>query len=729
MVAPRRPTNTIAIRRLMEERRALFIKKFSKANLERMSKVNQLTNIVTDWEDWASPTGFHWYRKAFRLLSPPPLLTVSQWADLYRQISSEFAAEPGQWHTDKFEPMREVMDTCSPHSKYRRVVLVKPTQSGGSEACVLNPIGYTIDINPRSMLVVFPTLDSCESFSKERLEPMIQNTPSLKEKVVEQTRSVASSTVKKKKYPGGFLNMVGANSTTGLSSRPVPIVIVDEVDLCIQNANRQGNPVKLALSRTTTFFDRKEILLSSPSNDEGESGIIPFWEDATRGKLERECPNLNCRHYQVLDFDRMDHETATMSCEKCGQFYPQWKWQRGTGYYRWQHEFPDHPTTVSFWITGLDSPWLEWKVDIIDDYLSCKKILDATGDDSLMRVFVNTKLAKQFKRIGKRVDIDLYHERREVYESHSNGAELPEGVLLVTAGVDVQDTFISYDVTGWGRGRESWGIETGEFQGDPRVPDSEVWKQLDNFVYRRLWRYSDGSYARTRLMFVDSQGHCTDDVYKYCKTRHPRCFAIKGIGGSGQPIIIGGGVKRRQKIVEGVWLVKLGVDTLKDEFHSRLSVDKPGPGYCHWPMLANGMPICGYTIEYFEQIISEQREVTYDKSGFAKFKWTKNRTDPNEALDERNYARAALEYLRIKLEMIPREIAKTQQSDIEKVEVGEDRTIWIDISKRKDKKAINQYPARPSNAMLEIGEQEEQQQQANRPTRQHRQYGASSTSF
>lgn len=659
-----------------EAKRRINIRKYEKRNYDLLRKALSVGNLEREWDD---TNNFRWLYKASRLLLPPPVLSVSQWADLYRQISTEFAAEPGQWRTDKFEAMREVMDACSPTSKYRRVVLVKPSQSGGSESCVLNVIGYTIDVNPRSILVVFPTLDATGSFSKERLDPMIDDTPSLREKVLEGistkvTTGAKATTVFKKKYPGGFLNMCGANSTTGLSSRPVPIVIIDEVDLCIANSSRQGNPVKLALARTTTFFDRKEILLSSPSAEEGASGIIPFWEEGSQAKLERQCPNEQCGHWQVLDFDRMDIETATLACELCGQYASQWKWHQT---FRWVHIYPDHGTIASFWMTGLDSPWLDWRVDICDDYTNCKKMEDM-GDDSLMRVFVNSKLAKPHKKKGKRIEVDLYHERREIYECHKANAEVPDSVVLITAGIDVQDSYITYDVKGWGKGRESWGIEAGEFQGDP-AKEEGVWKQLDEFVYRRIWRYANGEYIRTRLMFVDSQGHKTDAVYKYCKSRHPRCFPIKGVGGP-NPIIIGG--KRREK-GEGIWRVNLGVDTLKDELHSRLSIDKPGPGYCHWPMAANGMPCCGYTLEYFEEIIAEQREITYNKAGFAVSKWTKNRTDANEALDMNVYARAALEYLKVKLEQMQKDIAS--KLAIEDVEVFEISGKSIHVVKEKPK--------------------------------------------
>lgn len=704
-------------------------RKFRKTSLEQIDKIEKCSDIVGDWDDWTND-GFKWWKKTFHMLAPPPLLTISQWADLYRKIPSEFAAEPGDWHTDKMECMREIMDSCSPQSKWRRVVVVKPTQSGGTEAVVLNTIGYTIDINPRSMIVVFPTVDMADSFSKERLEPMINCTPTITDKVIDTSsaRGGSASTVKKKKYPGGFANFVGANSATGLSSRPVPLVIMDEVDLCIKNAGKAGNPTRLLTSRTTTFFDKKELFLSSPINEQGESGIVQMWEDGTRAKLERECPNTNCLHWQVLEWEQMDLETAMLACIKCGSHYPQWKWQNTfANTQRWNREIPNHESTDSFWLTGLDSPWLDWKTDLCMEYKEAKRVEDM-GDDSLMKVFVNSKLARQFKKRGKKIEVDLYHDRREVYDCHNVGAELPDGVILVTAGVDVMDSFISYDVRGWGRGRESWGIEAGEFQGDPSIANAEVWKQLDMFVFRRLWYYTDGKFARTRLMFIDSQGHKTDAVYKYAKARHPRCFPIKGVGGDGHPIIIGG--KRRER-GDNVWLVRLGVDNLKDELHSRLEISKPGPGYCHWPKQANDMPSMGYTLEYFEEIISEQRVLTYSKDGFAKYEWTKNRTDANEALDCIVYARAALEYVKVRLEQMPKDtISDLPLSDIERVEIGLDKVIRVDkkgvTAKRTTVSVPNRYG---SDVDKEDRRTTKQQSTSYSSAASSSKYGGTNTSF
>jgi phage terminase large subunit GpA-like protein len=390
---------------------------------------------------------------------------------------------------------------------------------------------------------------------------------------------------------------------------------------------------------------------------------------------------------------------------------------------------------MGFRMSGLNSPWLDWQIDLIDDYKEAKRI-EAMGDDSLMRVFVNSKLVKAYESLGKRVEIDLYHERREVYECHKLGAEVPEGVLLLTASVDVQDTFLVYDIIGWGRGQESWGIETGEFNGDPHIlpdprqPGRSVWEQIDKFVYKRIFRCLNGEAMRVRLMFVDSGGHCTTEVYKYCKYRYPRCFAIKGFGGIGKPIIIGGKIKEK---AEGCWLLRLGVDTLKDEFHSRLNVPRPGPGYCHWPMEENGQDCAGYGEGYFEELVAEQRKIKYTKEGFAKYQWHKNRTDPNEALDLRCYGRAALEYLKIKLEKIPRDTLKNfNPSTARLVEVGLGKSILVD-NKTTNENRTTRSTARQSQSVME-GTGEDLPPAKDAGSRRatgnvHQQYGGVTSSF
>ena len=168
-----------------------------------MEKLRRCEDIIFDWEDW-NPEGFAWWEKIAAAFEPPPDMTIDEWADRYRVIPPEFAAEPGLWSTRRAPYMRAVMRACSPGHDCRRVVLVKPTQSGGTEAAVLNAIGYSIHLAPRSILVVFPTLDLAESFSRERLEPMISMMPALKNLVADVAvgpDTANRSSIKKKRYP------------------------------------------------------------------------------------------------------------------------------------------------------------------------------------------------------------------------------------------------------------------------------------------------------------------------------------------------------------------------------------------------------------------------------------------------------------------------------------------------------------------------------------------------
>lgn len=666
------PTYREAEKDRSERRRQQRKRGYYRKSVQRMDRVQACGDIILDWGE--DPNSLEWWKSAFDVLEPPPARTISQWADTCRIIPGEFASEPGEWRTDKIECMRAVMDACSPNDPCNKVVLVKSSQTSGTESAILNTIGFTIDINPRSMLVVFPTLDLAQSFAKERLEPMIDLCPTLKGKVADarsNNKNLMSSTLVKKRYPGGFLNIVGSNSSSGLSSRPVPIVLMDELDKCIQNVGRAGSPVRQLAVRATTFPDRKEIYISSPENPRGTSGIIQMYEESTQEEYELQCPDINCDFWQVLEWEAMNIDNYECSCVKCGKSFAQWEWQTSAG--RWIARNPGFKGTRGFRVNGLISPWLTWE-ELCIEYKEAKK-MEGFGDNSLMKVFINCRLARAYEQEGKRIEIDLFNSRREVYECHQRGVEIPDGVIILTAGVDVQDSMLAYEVIGWGRGKESWGIETGEFQGDPRNVDGRVWTLLDEFVYSRIWHYSDGARTRVRCMFVDSGGHCTTEVYKYTKQRHPRAFPIKGAEGIGQAIIIGG---KRREASEGAWIVRVGSDTLKEELHARLRVERPGPGYCHFPMLANGMPTQGYDHEFFNQLMSEKRILKYNKGGFAEYEWTKNRTEMNEALDCRNYARAALEYLKVKLEQMPRDVLMNlPESDIHVVEVGTGKRITV----------------------------------------------------
>jgi phage terminase large subunit GpA-like protein len=626
---------------------------------------------------------FNWWHPFFSCFEPPTELSISQWADKHRRISFDFASESGQWDTSKAEYLRAVMDACSPNDPCTKVVLCKAVQAGGTEAIVINTVLFTIDVAPRSMLLCFPTLDLGDGFSRERLEPAIRLIPSLRKRVAEcghklktATGEGSSSTVLRKRFPGGYLNIVGGNSVTGLSSRPIPLVVMDEVDKVLANSTREGSPVQLLSIRTSNFPDKKEIYLSSPGNPQGASGICSMYEDSTQEEWESCCPD--CGEWQVLEWERMNPENAKVSCSGCGKEFSQWEWNASQNG-RWATRNPSHPSTRGFRVNGLASPWTKWN-ELVMEWIEARRVLNL-GDDSLLRVFINARLARNHEASGQRVEIDLYNERREYYVCNDTRVELPDDVLVITCGVDVADSAINYEIVGWGKGRESWGLEYAVLYGSPR--ESTVWEKLDQFVLKRIFHWADGEKTRVKLIFVDS-GHATSNVYEYTKTRYPRAMAIKGMGGLNHGIIASA---KRREAVSNAWVIRVGSDASKEDLFAKLSIKKPGPGYCHFPAMKNGMRADGYDRNYFDELRAEKRVLKYSK-GFARYEWWKNRVDANEAMDCRCYARAALEYLRINLDSGGRDVLSRrvlEEMKIEKHEVGMGQTISIDARKPKPK--------------------------------------------
>jgi phage terminase large subunit GpA-like protein len=418
----------------------------------------------------------------------------------------------------------------------------------------------------------------------------------------------------------------------------VRVALLDEVDRYPISAGTEGNPIQLALARTSAWWNRKAVMASSP----GISGISHIEREMATSTCEHwylPCPE--CRHRQVLDWWRVRLKDCTHECSACGKHYPKWQWLAGKG--DWKAHRPvdengNKVTTRGFYLSGLYNPWVEWEI-LRDEYLRADAA-EREGDVEPMKAFLNTRLGLLFEHKGQKVDLDLYRDRREVYLG-----QVPKGVLVLTAGVDAHERFVNYEIVGWGKGRESWGIEYGILDGDPR--EDEVWQLLDQAVYFRVFNTFDGFKMRVRKMAVDS-GYASDFVYTYTKARQPRAISIKGEGGIGKPFIKGAGLLTKSNNAR---LQVLGVDSGKEEIVSRLLVNEPGPGYCHFPRLPNGEPASGYDAEYFKGLTAESR-VVKNKHGFRTYIWEKRLSQRNEPFDCRNYALAALAmpFMGVKLE-------------------------------------------------------------------------------
>jgi phage terminase large subunit GpA-like protein len=577
------------------------------------------------------------------VLTPASELRLSEWADRYRILSRESSAEPGQWVTAKAPYEKEIMDAISdPHTE--RVVVQKASQLGVTDSAILNPVGYFIDEDPCPMLVVQPTIELAEAFSTDRLAPMFRDMPRLRGKVGEVRSRDQTNTLRRKAFKGGFVALGGANSAASLSGRPVRILLLDDVDRYPASAGTEGNPLQLAIARTSAFWNRKIVIVSSPGI-RGVSHVEREMEQSTKEFWYLPCPD--CGMMQTLTWDRIRFDDYTHRCIECGTHSEKYRWLAGKGAWR-----PHRPRdsrgnavkTRGFYLSGLYNPWIEWET-LVGEFINAVRA-NEEGDIEPLKAFRNTRLGEVHDNTGQRVEIDLYNERREIYP-----AEIPPGVLVLTAAADPGEHQIHYEIVGWGKGRESWGIEFGVIDGDPREED--VWHLLDAAVLRRSFRTHDNLQMRVRKMAVDS-GYASDFVYAYTKSRRPRAIATKGEGGLGKPFIKSTNTFTKSNRAR---LIILGVDSGKEEIVNRLLVETPGPGYCHFPQLSNGHSARGYDEEYFRGLTAERR-IVKAKHGFRTYIWEKRLSQRNEPFDCRNLALAmvALPNTGINLETMERDV-------------------------------------------------------------------------
>lgn len=560
---------------------------------------------------------------AMHRFTPPPKLTISEWADRERRLDSQSSAEPGRWYTSRAEYQRGIMDACS-DPMVKEVVVMCGSQSGKSEA-LLNTIGYHMHHDPCPILLLQPTLDMAMNFSKDRIMAgLIRPTPALRDLVKDSKAKDANNTTLHKVFPGGALSLVGANSPASLASRPIRVILADETDRYPMSAGEEGDPISLAKRRSATFWNRKFIAVSTPTN-RGGSRIEMLYEESDQRKFYVPCPH--CGEYQVLlwrnvHWQEGQPKTALYHCEKCGAEWSESQRHMAVSKGEWRATAPFNGA-AGFWLNALYSPWVHLG-DTAEEFMAAKR------DPMRLKTFTNTILAESWEDQGEGVDDYAVAQRKEDYDG------IPEEVVLLTCGVDVQDDRLEVEIVGWGAGEESWQIDYHVIYGDPSSP--ALWAKLDEIVLA-TYEHPSGEPMIIRSTCVDSGGHHTRAVYNYAKTRAGhRVFAIKGVGGEGKPIV---GRPSRNNIGK-VPLYAVGVDTAKELHYSRLRMDEAGAGYCHFPSKRDD--------EYFKQLTAEKQMVKYHK-GYPSRVWVKTRTR-NEALDVRIYAIAALAILNVNMDSI-----------------------------------------------------------------------------
>ncbi len=551
--------------------------------------------------------------------SIPDATTVSKWAEEYRFLSPERSARASiglTKYTVEVTPyLREPMD-CASDPSVRKITFIKSVQIGGTTFAE-NVIGYYMHADPAAILYVCEIEDKSKAFSSESLSPMIRDTPVLTGLVKDHRARDSNNTLKGKKFPGGHLAMGWATSAATLSSRPRRIVILDESDA--YEPTKEGDPRDLAIARTKTFSDSKKIILiSTPRNrlpsppgsaaDARRFSPIEFdYEQSDQRGLFLPCPQ--CGEFQMLEWERLNRDTGEFFCALHGCVIEEMHKPDMLAAFQWRaaKPFKGH---AGFFIWEAYSPWASWQ-EIIEAYNEAER----SGDLQKKKTFVNLSLARGWQDDDTPIETNDLLSRRENYYG-----TVPNGVLIITCGVDVQGNRLEAKVVGWGMNREKWMLDYVVIDGDPAFDD--VWERLLNEVLAKDFVREDGLFMKIWCTAIDSGGHHTNRVYRFCRENSGRrVYATKGSSTAGQPLISKPTIKGRPPVM----LFSGGSETAKDEIAAALRVKKPGPGYFHIPTEDQR-----FGDAYIKMLLSEHPEP--NRAGIRR--WVINKPGlRNEALD------------------------------------------------------------------------------------------------
>jgi len=566
-----------------------------------------------------------------RSLRPDPILTVSEWADTHRRLSGKAASEPGPWRTARTPYLQEIMDCLSPGSPIKRVVFMKGAQVGGTE-CGNNWVGFVIHHSPGPMLAVLPTVEMAKRNSKQRIEPLIEESEVLRSRVRPARSRDSGNTILQKEFQGGVLVLTGANSAAGLRSMPVRFLFLDEVDAYPGDVSGEGDPVSLAEARTRTFARRKILIVSTPTI-RGISRIEREYDLSDQRKYMVPCPE--CGTHQWLKFEQLKWpkgkpEEAEYECEHCehkiDERHKTWMLQNGY----WEAQAKSDGKTAGFHLSSLYSPygWRSWPQ-------IARSWVDAQGSDAAIKSFKNTELGETYVEVGEAPDWQRLYERREDYKI----GLIPKAGLFITAGVDIQKDRIEVSIWAWGRGKESWLIDHRILEGD--TGREAVWTKLTELL-GETWPHENGFDLSLRRMAVDG-GYATQEVYAWArKQMQSLVMVVKGVHRGAALVGLPSAVEvkadgrklkrglRIRPVVGGIAKLEL-FNNLRKVPPTKESGDPYPAGYVHLPKVDE---------EYLKQLCSEQLVTSKNRRGYAVREWQKTR-ERNEALDCYVYARAA----------------------------------------------------------------------------------------
>lgn len=576
-------------------------------------------------------------------LLPPPLETVSEWTDEYRYT------ERGKYYVSMAEYQREPMDAIS-DPFVEEVVLMWSVQTGKTEL-ILNTLGRFAHREPCHMMWVLPMIEMANNMSKGRLDPMFEKTPPLQSLLGRHGTRNADNSMRFKRIPGGFIILAGANSPASLSSYPIRILVGDEIDRWGKLVRGEGDILMLARKRTTSYSDRKIILVSSPTT-RGASRIYPAYMETNQKRRFVPCPH--CNGMQTLKFpnlkfeydkeaiqaltadgdDEFDYKRKAIAahihayfvCELCGAVIEHdWKHEMVQAG-EWRAKYPKIRERQGFHLWQAYSPFVTWAE-------TAAEFLHSVGYPDRMQVFTNTGLAELWEEKGGRIDDEPLMGRRERFPER-----LPLKAEIITCGVDVQGDRLEVEVIAWASDGENWSLEYSVLRGNTEL--ISTFDQLFS-VMDQHWVREDGVVISVDMMAVDTGYNPTDKkntegvdshvVYRWVRqaARVHKIISVKGASQRVEGVVKESRVgKSRQKL----WLVD--GNQVKDVVLRRLEIEAGNPGSAHFPHDRDK--------NYFMMLTAEEKK----KVGGI-MQWAKIR-ERNEAVDTRVYAYAALLVLKPK---------------------------------------------------------------------------------
>lgn len=552
---------------------------------------------------------------------PPPDLTVSAWADRYRVLTAESSAEPGRWRTDRVPYMRAVMNAIG--DRHTRTIVVQASAQVSKTETLINALLYHVMLDPAPCMFLAPTLEMSSATSKDRLEPAIRAIPEIADLAGPQRSRNSGQTILHKQFANGaVVTLAGANSPASLASRPIRLVLADEVDRWPASAGDEGDPLLLVTKRQTTFRRAKTLITSTPTVS-GASRIEAWYEISDKRQWHVPCPR--CGESFVLAWEHVrftdrDPSSAYLECPNCSGRIDEKERLPMVAAGRWVASAP-FTGVAGFHLNQILSPWRKLS-DTVSEFLVARQSLETR------QVFRNTVEGLPWEAPGQKLDSSSLLARRETYAS-----ELPAAVQVLTCGVDTQDSHLHAIVIGWGLGEEAFIIHGETLEGDPASPT--VWAELDELL-STPFRHEKGGSLTISSALVDGGGHKTQSVYDACIARRSKrvlgcCFGRDG-GESGllvspqKAIKTKGGGTVLRRIVD--------VSQAKSLIYGRLkAIAEPGPEYVHIPSFLGQ--------QFVDELTAEKLITSRNKFGIPTRKWQQIR-EANHALDCFVYALAAL---------------------------------------------------------------------------------------